>query len=58
MIRYDCCAVSSCRPPLWVLLLFLVPLAGLPILASCFYFYVVLLRIRGFCDFEFENSAQ
>ena len=23
-----------------------------------FYFYVVLLRIRGFCDFEFENSAQ
>ena len=23
-----------------------------------FYFYVVLLRIRGFCGFEFENSAQ
>ena len=40
------------------LLLFLVPLAGLPLLASCFYFCVVLLRIRGFCDFEFENSAQ
>ena len=50
---------ESCRPPLRVLLLFLVHLAGLPLLASCFcYFYVVLLRIRGFCGFEFENSAQ
>ena len=58
MIMYDCCAVSSCRPPLGVLLLFLVPPAGLPLLASCFYFCVVLLRIRGFCGFEFENSAQ
>ena len=57
-IRYDCCAVSSCRPPLRVLLLFLVHLAGLPLQASCFYFCVVLLRIQGFCGFEFENSAQ
>ena len=51
--------MSSCRPPLRVLLLFLVPLAGLPLLASCFFFFCgVLLRIRGFCDLEFENSAQ
>ena len=36
-----------------VLLLLLVSLAGLPLLASCFFFFlfrVVLLRIRGFCD--------
>ena len=50
--------MSSCRPPLRVLLLFLVPLAGLFLPTSCFYFCVVLLRIRGSCDFEFENSAQ
>ena len=34
-----------------VLSLLLVSLAGLPLLASCFFvFSVVLLRIRGFCD--------
>ena len=36
-----------------VLLLLLVSLAGLPLLASCFFFFlirVVMLRIRGFCD--------
>ena len=49
----------SCRPPLRVLLLLLVPLAGLPLLASCFFFFcVVLLRVRRFCDLEFESSAQ
>ena len=58
MIRYDCCAVVSCRLPLRVLVLFLVHLAGLPLLASCFYFCVVMLRIRGFCEKEFVNSAQ
>ena len=57
-IRYDCCAVSSCRPSVRVLLLLLVPLAGLHLLTSCFLLCVVLLRIRGFCDLEFENSAQ
>ena len=35
-IRYDCCVVVSCRLPLRVLLLFLVHLAGLRLLASCF----------------------
>ena len=33
-------------------------LASLPLLASFFSFCVVLLRIRGSCDLEFENSAQ
>ena len=50
--------MSSCRPPLRVLLLSLVLLAGLPPWLPVFFFCVVLLRIRGFCNLEFENSAQ
>ena len=47
-----------CRLPLRLLVFFLVSLASLPLLASCFYFCVVLLRMRGFCVLEFVNSAQ
>ena len=44
-----------------VLLLLLVSLTGLPLLASCLFFFfdisVVLLRIRGFCDLICEFST-
>ena len=51
--RCDCCAVVFCRLPLRALVFFLVSLAGfVPLLASCVSWWT-LLRIRGFCVFEF-----